>query len=476
MSENSSAKDKAAFYAPLAKHNARPSPEIEKWAQDKWFNLESVIDRICFLQHETKLRFGRNKAISCSVLGACLTAAIENHFKQRNEEETIIDSLQNLVGILQKQLDEERNENHLLQAALRDEYSKNSKNTDSLKEAEEKETPHINEIYPQKELKLVNNCGENCCPHLRPFVKTEYNYISDEDFDLHITTKQIPYSACELAKLKKEYGQLPQKLETEYVFQVSLTGGDRIKLTEQEAGGYWGHGVFLTTGDKCDTWSLTHCAAFWARGINPLERGNPLATVSTPDQLLESVHKAACLWEWTASQEEAMQLRIFEATAHQAFGPIHPTDPFQVEWGFASSGLSRSAGSGELRWELWVVPGMGNVRSPRPGAGDGHCPFAEQGLGALRRRAVGARSARDCAGAGKSERGRAEHQHRGGHGLGGGTARGARRASLLQSPPCDSGAAAGIFGAGRGRRRALQVPPLGQDFVPMRGHLPTVSQ
>ncbi|TRZ05787.1 hypothetical protein HGM15179_021319, partial [Zosterops borbonicus] len=52
-----------------------------------------------------------------------------------------------------------------------------------------------------------------------------------------------------------------------------------------EVSGYWGHGVFFTTGDK----------PFWARGISPLERGDPLAIVSTPDQLLESVHKAACL-------------------------------------------------------------------------------------------------------------------------------------------------------------------------------------
>ncbi|RMC02617.1 hypothetical protein DUI87_20772 [Hirundo rustica rustica] len=45
-------------------------------------------------------------------------------------------------------------------------------------------------------------------------------------------------------------------------------------------------------------------------------------------------------WDWTPAQEEALQLLIFEATAHQALGAIHPTDPFQVEWGFASSGLS----------------------------------------------------------------------------------------------------------------------------------------
>ncbi|NXI81503.1 TF26 protein, partial [Rhipidura dahli] len=32
-------------------------------------------------------------------------------------------------------------------------------------------------------------------------------------------------------------------------------------------------------------------------------------------------------WEWGISQEEALPLLIFEATAHQAPGPIHPTDP-----------------------------------------------------------------------------------------------------------------------------------------------------
>ncbi|XP_077638654.1 uncharacterized protein LOC144246093 [Lonchura striata] len=145
------------------------------------------------------------------------------------------------------------------------------------------------------ELEAVNNCGEHCCSHLRPLIKTEYNYLSDDDLDPHITTKHIPYTATELAKLKKEYGRLPYESETEYVFRVSLTGGDQIKLTEQEASGYWGHGVFLTTGDKRDSWSLTQRAAFWAGGTNPLERGDPIAIISTPDQLLESVHKAACL-------------------------------------------------------------------------------------------------------------------------------------------------------------------------------------
>lgn len=76
---------------------------------------------------------------------------------------------------------------------------------------------------------------------------------------------------------------------------MSLTGGDQIQLREKEAEGYWGHGVFLTTGDLQAPWSLTQCAAYWAGGLNPLDRGDPLAITGTADQLLESLQKAACL-------------------------------------------------------------------------------------------------------------------------------------------------------------------------------------
>lgn len=51
--------------------------------------------------------------------------------------------------------------------------------------------------------------------------------------------------------MKREYGRLPNESKTEYVWRVSLTGGDQIQLNEREASGYWGHGVFLTTGDRC---------------------------------------------------------------------------------------------------------------------------------------------------------------------------------------------------------------------------------
>ena len=114
MNENYSTEDKAAFYAFLAKYNSKPSKGGEDWAHNNWFNLENVMDRINSLEHNTKLKLGRNKTILCSVLGACFTAAIETHLKQKSQDQTAIESLQNLVEILQKQLNEERSENHTL--------------------------------------------------------------------------------------------------------------------------------------------------------------------------------------------------------------------------------------------------------------------------------------------------------------------------------------------------------------------------
>ncbi|XP_074787741.1 LOW QUALITY PROTEIN: uncharacterized protein LOC141973265 [Athene noctua] len=153
----------------------------------------------------------------------------------------------------------------------------------------------INQIYPQKELKEARkHFKEN--PGVRPLIKAEYAYINDEDNDPHIKEiKEIPYTLTELAKIKREYGRLPKESEAEYVWCASLTRGDQIQINEKEVSGYWGHGIFLTTGNRRTPWYLTQRAAYWARGLNPLDRGDPLAITGTVDQLLESGHKAACL-------------------------------------------------------------------------------------------------------------------------------------------------------------------------------------
>uniref|UniRef100_A0A8C8A739 Uncharacterized protein n=1 Tax=Otus sunia TaxID=257818 RepID=A0A8C8A739_9STRI len=253
------------FLSPISNyhHGARPSPPGEDWARDNWTNLQSVTDRVISLQNES----------ICAVLGASLVAAVEDRFKRRSHEKQIIESLENLVQLLRKTI-----------SNLEEQLAEKEKVICLLK----------HQIYPQKELKEPRKYfREN--PRVRPLIKAEYAYINDEENDSHITTKEIPYTPTELAKMKRVFGRLPKESEMEYVWRVSLTGGDQIQLSEKEASGYWGHGVFLTTGDGRAPWSLTQRAAYGAGGLNPLDRGDPLAITGTVEQLLESVHKAACL-------------------------------------------------------------------------------------------------------------------------------------------------------------------------------------
>ncbi|KAK4825469.1 hypothetical protein QYF61_027624 [Mycteria americana] len=147
--------------------------------------------------------------------------------------------------------------------------------------------------YPWEEMERAKcQHDERTAPQLRPLTKTEFQYEGGADTAPEIITKEIPYSATELVKLHDGYSRLPRETETEYVWRVSLTGEDRIKLSEEEAHGYWGPGVFLTVPDTRAPWSLTQRAG----GLDPLERGDPV-TIPTPglDQITESVQKAACL-------------------------------------------------------------------------------------------------------------------------------------------------------------------------------------
>ncbi|GAB0209887.1 hypothetical protein GRJ2_003454400 [Grus japonensis] len=197
-------------------------------------------------------------------------------------------SLQGQVAELKEQLKAEKDQVKHLQTALKEQL---------LADTTREEIPPRSEIgYPFNDLQAAKEKVEKLEPlSLRPLVKTEYIYDDEQDQSRQVTTKEVPYTAVELMKLKKEFGQTPKESETEYVWRVSLSGGNRILLSEREAEGYWGPGVFLTTGNHRAPWSLTQRAAYWAGGLNPLERGDPLAITGTVDQLVESVQKAACL-------------------------------------------------------------------------------------------------------------------------------------------------------------------------------------
>jgi len=99
-----------------------------------------------------------------------------------------------------------------------------------------------------------------------PLVKTEFVYEDDGDNRPQVITKETPFAATELAKLRKDFARTARESETEYVWRVSLSGVDGISLSEREAEGYWAPGLFLTTGDRRAPLSLTQRAAYCVGG------------------------------------------------------------------------------------------------------------------------------------------------------------------------------------------------------------------
>ena len=299
-----SMKSEDVLFDLLEKHGARPSVSGVDWARRNWYNLQSVSDRIRVLQNEARTRAGKGKSFICAVLGAALKAAVEfREEKYFTETQTIpalqesikatqelVKSLQSQIVSLEDQLEREKHNSVLLQTALKELITcKDTGDTVIHSAPPEKD-------YPQGELQGAKerlDKLEASPAHTRPLIKTTFDNSLDLDPQMNI--KEIPFSATELAKLKKDFSRSPKESETEYVWRVSLTGGGQILLTEKEAEGYWGPGVFLTTGNNHAPWSLTQKAAYWAGGLNPLERGDPLAITGTIVQLVDNVQKAACL-------------------------------------------------------------------------------------------------------------------------------------------------------------------------------------
>uniref|UniRef100_A0A8D0FNC9 Uncharacterized protein n=1 Tax=Strix occidentalis caurina TaxID=311401 RepID=A0A8D0FNC9_STROC len=287
------------LYDLLEAHWSRPSVQGLDCVRKHWFQVQSVVDRIRVLQKEAKVKKGKGKSIICAVLGASLVAAMEERKEKSNQGDIVIDSLQSVIQTLQYQLreakevlEEQKEQIIILKSELREQLLAE---TDTLVETQVKLLEKgIHQIYPQGDLWKAKETIESL-PHMYPLVKTEYIYEDDSDNHPQVITKEVPFTATELAKLKKDFARTAKESETEYVWRVSLSGGDGILLSEKETEGYWGPGVFLTTGDHRAPWSLTQRVAYWAGGLNPLERGDPLAITGMVDQLVESVQKAACL-------------------------------------------------------------------------------------------------------------------------------------------------------------------------------------
>lgn len=80
-----------------------------------------------------------------------------------------------------------------------------------------------------------------------------------------------------------------------------------------------GPGVFLTTTPGDHNYSITAQAAYWAVGIDPQERGEPLEITATSySDLAVAVQKAACIQA------------IYESNEFRKFPMLAPIDPARL--------------------------------------------------------------------------------------------------------------------------------------------------
>ncbi|KAK4824891.1 hypothetical protein QYF61_021131 [Mycteria americana] len=311
----------------LQKYKCAPSQAGKEWAQKFWTDKEKVVEYIEQCQAAQKLGVKKGKGVICAVLGACLSCA-QQEAKETPAPKLVSDveytTLKSEDEVLKSSLACERDTGKTLGTGVDKLVSENNclKSENShLKQLLERVNHLLDKMQPSAPVKQIrrlmrganleiwdgdlwfdNDDGEvegtsDSKPQLifsRPLVKTET--AVDDDDKIRTTVRTTPCSPAELIKIQEKFSRRSGESEVEYVWRVSLEGGDRIMLSEEEAGGFWGPGVFLTTTPGEHNYSLTARAAYWAGGIDPQERGEPLVIKATgSSDLVAAVQKAACI-------------------------------------------------------------------------------------------------------------------------------------------------------------------------------------
>jgi len=299
----------------LQKYGCAPSQAGKEWAQKFWKGEKKVVECVKQCQVSQKLRTGKGKGVICAVLSACfscaqkeakeapapaLVAAVEHAaLKSENEVlksalafqketgeklETQVSKLTSENEKLENQVDELLGENQQLRMLL----EKMNGLLDKMQPSAQVQQIRKLMRYPSsgmqtenfwcnsddEEVSEVEETFKSQVIPLRPLVKTET--AVDDDDKINTTTCTVRWTPTELERIQEKFSRQPSESAVEYVWRVSAEGGDRIMLSEDEAGDTWGPGVFLTTmpGDHC--YSITARAAYWAGGMDPWERGEPL--------------------------------------------------------------------------------------------------------------------------------------------------------------------------------------------------------
>lgn len=273
----------------LQKYKCAPSQAGKEFSQKFWKDEEKVVEHIEQCQASRKIGQRKGKGAICAVLGACLSCARQKaketpapklisdaeHTALKSENEILKSSLAferetgKTLGIRVDKLLDENDK-------LVSENDKLVHENNHLKQLLERVSHLLNKVQPCAPVKQIRGVLHSAEPEswdsdfwsdsddgveeisdsepqsisLRPLVKTETT-VDDND-EIRTTVRTIPLPPAELVKIQEKFSRRSGESEVEYVCRVSLKGGDRMMLSEEEVGGFWRPGVFLTTTPGAD--------------------------------------------------------------------------------------------------------------------------------------------------------------------------------------------------------------------------------
>ncbi|XP_071898619.1 uncharacterized protein [Anas platyrhynchos] len=280
----------------LQKYKCAPSQAGKEFSQKFWKDEEKLVEYIEQCQASRKIGQRKGKGAICAVLGACLSCARQKaketpapklisdaeHTALKSENEILKSSLAferetgKTLGIRVDKLLDENNKLSIENDKLVTENDKLVSENNHLKQMLERVSHLLNKVQPCAPVKQIRGVLHIAEPEswdsdfwsdsddgveeisdsepqlisLRPLVKTETT-VDDND-EICTTVRTIPLPPAELVKIQEKFSRRSGESEVEYVCRVSLKGGDRMMLSEEEVGGFWGPGVFLTTTSGAD--------------------------------------------------------------------------------------------------------------------------------------------------------------------------------------------------------------------------------
>uniref|UniRef100_A0A493TDG4 Uncharacterized protein n=1 Tax=Anas platyrhynchos platyrhynchos TaxID=8840 RepID=A0A493TDG4_ANAPP len=253
----------------LQKYKCAPSQAGKEFSQKFWKDEEKLVEYIEQCQASRKIGQRKGKGAICAVLGACLSCARQKaketpapklisdaeHTALKSENEILKSSLAferetgKTLGIRVDKLLDENNKLSIENDKLVTENDKLVSENNHLKQMLERVSHLLNKVQPCAPVKQIRGVL-----HIAEPESWDSDFWSDSDDGVEEISDSEPQliSLRPLVKIQEKFSRRSGESEVEYVCRVSLKGGDRMMLSEEEVGGFWRPGVFLTTTPGAD--------------------------------------------------------------------------------------------------------------------------------------------------------------------------------------------------------------------------------